>query len=183
MSMLSRLLHLVRLGRVSAVDDTGSVQRIQVTEAAPGADGSPAVVDAVPVLGLFGLASSPPLKSDVLVVRLYGGRTLSIALGTNHQPSRLRGLSPGDAALYDQRGAYVWLTPDGLVIDGAGLPATVRNVTTLRVEGEVRVTGDVVADCDGAAISLRALHDAYNAHKHGGVQAGGALTQTTDHPT
>lgn len=180
--MLARLLHMIRLGRVSAVDDAGPVQRIQVTEAGPGADGSPAVVDKVPMLGLYGLASSPPLKSDVLVLRLFGGRTLSVAIATNHQPSRLRDLAAGDSALYDERGAYVWLTPAGLLIDGHGLPARIRNVTTLTVEGAVRVTGDVIADCEGAAISLLDLAAAYNAHKHGGVQIGAAQTSTTDHP-
>ena len=103
--MIGRILNLLRLGRVTALDDSGPVQRLQVTEAGPGPDGTPAVIDNVPMLGLFGLASSPPLKSDILVLRLFGGRTLSIAVATNHQPSRLRGLQAGDAALYDERGA------------------------------------------------------------------------------
>lgn len=180
--MIGRILNLLRLGRVTALDDSGPIQRIQVTEAGPGPDGTPAVIDNVPMLGLFGLASSPPLKSDILVLRLFGGRTLSIAVATNHQPSRLRGLQAGDAALYDERGAYVWLTPAGLVIDGAGLPVTIRNVGKVTVEGDVEATGDVVSRSAGDRVSLNELADAYQAHKHTGVQPGGGTSGLTDHP-
>lgn len=179
-----RLLNMLRLGRVSAVDDTRAVQRVQVTEAGPGPDGSPAVVDDVAVLGLYGLASVAPLKSDVLVVRLFGGRSLSVAVGFNHQPTRLRGLSPGDTALYDVRGAYVRFTEAGLEIDGAGLPMTIRNVGgAVTIDAaQLRVTGDVLSRCDGEAVSLNDLADQYDAHGHTGVQPGAGTSGPTDHP-
>jgi phage gp45-like len=112
---------------------------------------------------------------------LGGHRSKTIAIGTNHQPSRLRNLSLGDSAQHDVRGAYIWLTENGLVIDGAGLPATIRNCGTVTVEGDVHVTGDIVSRFNGAPVSLNALRDAYHAHKRGGVQAGSASTGLTDH--
>lgn len=179
--LLARVLNMVRLGRVTAIDDSGSVQRVQVTEAGPGPDGTPAVVDNVAVLGLFGVASVPPLKSDVLVVRLFGGRSLTVAISTNHQPSRLRDLEPGDSALYDQRGAYLKMTAEGPVLDCAGLALKIRNFSTFIVEGDVQATGDMISRSAGGPVSLNTVADAYGAHKHQ-VLAVGSPTALTDHP-
>jgi phage baseplate assembly protein V len=177
-----RVLHMIRSGRITVVDDTGPVQRVQVDQGALGPDDARSIVDKVPFLGIFGFSSSPPIQSDVVVLRLGGTRSLTVAIGTNHQPSRLKGLGPGDSAQYDVRGAYIRLTAAGIIIDGAGLPMTIRNVGTMTLEGELHVTGDVVARSAGTAVSLNGLHDAYDAHKHTGVTAGAALSGTTDHP-
>lgn len=180
-SLASRILHGLGLGRVTVVDDTGVIQRIQVDQGPSGPDGARRVIDKVPFVGQFGLTSHPPVKSDVTIIRLAGNRTLGIAIGSNHQPSRLKNLKEGDAALYDVRGAFIWLTESGLVIDGAGLPMTIRNIGTLAVEGDLHVTGDVVSRSGGSPVSLNGLRDAYHAHKHPGVQTGSGSTSTTDH--
>jgi phage gp45-like len=144
------------------VDDSKVVQEIQFTRPySP--DGSAAVSDNVPVVGFFGLASNPPLQSDVIVVRLFGSRTLTVAIGTNNQAARLKNLAAGDSALYDVRGAYVWLTPAGPVIDAAGGDVVVQNAATVTVKASTKIrcetpllqcTGDVVANCDTGPISL-----------------------------
>jgi phage gp45-like len=171
-----RLLHMLLPGRMTLIDDSGSVQRAQADFGPKGAGGSLRIFDKLPVLNIFGFTSNPPAKSDVLAVFFEGDPTKGVVVASNHQPSRLKNLAPGDSAMFDVRGAYVWLTPDGLVIDAGGQKVRVQNAS------KIECTGDVVADCDGTAISLRALHDAYNAHKHGGVQTGGGVTGATDHP-
>jgi phage gp45-like len=152
-NVVARLLHAVSLGRITIVDDTGSIQKLQVT-GAPGSDGAQGVEDGVYRVAQFGLASNPPITSEVLVLHLWGNRTLSIAIGTNHQPSRLKNLGAGDSALYDVRGAYAWFKDDGLVIDAAGLAITVQNFSSCTVKGDLHVTGDVIADSEGSPISL-----------------------------
>lgn len=176
-------LHTVGQGWASLLDDTDFVQRLQVIEGVL-ADGQ-RVIDNVPNYQNFGFSSVPPLGSDILMVRLAGDRSMSFVVGVLHRDSRLRNLSPGDSAQYDVRGQKITITSEGIEIDGAGLdlPVTIKNVPKLRVEAiRIECTGDIVADVDGAAISLKALHDAYNAHGHPGVQAGGASTGGTDHP-
>ena len=168
--MIDRLLSMFGLARLTFLEDDGPVQRLQVEEGSVG-DGE-RVLDQVPFVGQFGFVSRPPLKSEVLLARFGGRRAASVAIGTNHQPSRLRGLAEGDAALHDARSAFMWLTPGGLVIDGAGLPATIRNVGTLTIEGDIRCTGDVVTRSAAAAMSVNGLHDAYHQHTHGLVKAG-----------
>ena len=174
--LANRLLHMLLPGRVTLIDDTGSVQRAQVDFGPKGAGGSLRIFDKMPVLSIFGFTSNPPAKSDLLAVFFEGDPTKGVVMASNHQSSRLKNLGAGDSAMFDVRGAYVWLTPNGLVIDAAGKKVRIQNAT------QIECTGDVVANVDGTPISLKALHDAYNAHKHTGVQTGGGTTATTDHP-
>ena len=68
-----------------------------------------------------------------------GDRTQTIALGTNHQPSRPKILKTGDSIQHDIRGAMVWLSEDGVIIDGAGLPMVIRNCPTLTVTATQKI--------------------------------------------
>ena len=149
----ARLLHLVSFGRITVLNDTGPIQTLQVQER-PGSDGTPSLTDGVLHVVHFGFTSSPPIGAEVVLVRPWGNRTITIALGTNHQPSRRKNLKPGDTAVYDVRGAYMWWQAGGLVVDGAGLPMTIQNVGALKVVGDLQVTGDVIAGYDGSAVSL-----------------------------
>lgn len=189
MQLGKRIAHMLGIGRIRTVDDSGALQLVQVDHGAL-ADGD-RITDKVPRLVQFGMVSHPPAGSEVIILRVAGNRSTGVALATNHQPSRLRNLNAGDSALHDVRGAYLWLTEDGPVIDAAGLDIVIRNAATVtivasdkvRIEApRLEVTGDVVSRCDDDPVSLNTLHDAYNAHRHGGVQAGSSSTETTDSP-
>ena len=143
--LVSRLLHLVSAGRITVVDDSGSVQKLQVSER-PGSDGSLGLTDGVLRIAQFGFSSSPPISSEVVLIRLWGNRTLTIAIGTSHQPSRPKNLSAGDAQLYSVRGQRVWLSNGTLIIDGAGQAIVLQNFTTCTVKGDLAVTGAISAD-------------------------------------
>ena len=179
--MTDSLLHVFGVARVTLADDSGPIQLLQVDEGPAGADAPQRLVDKVKRVAEFGFASVPPLTSEVLLVRIGGHRSQTLVVGSNHQPSRLKNLQPGDSALYDERGAYLWLTSAGLVIDAAGLDITIRNYGTLTADGDLHVTGDVISRSAGTHVSLNALRDAYDAHKHTGVAAGSSSTGNTDH--
>lgn len=173
----------IGVGQVTQVDDSKEAQLVQVTERAAGTGFADRPTDNVTRVTEFGFASHPPLNSEVLVIRRGGDRSQPIAIATSHRPSRPRDLGEGDAGIYDVRGAKVMLTADGLVIDCAGLPATIRNATTLRIEADrLEVTGDVVSRADGAQVSLNDLRDAYAAHHHTGVATGDGSSGLTDTP-
>jgi phage baseplate assembly protein V len=185
---------MLRVGRIKLVDDSGPIQRFQIFEGSLGNVGGDRLIDKVAHIAQFGFASSPPLDSEVMLVAPAGDRTQTIALGTNHQPSRPKILKAGDAILYDVRGAMVWLSADGIIIDGAGLPIVVRNSPTVTVTAVEKITLDApLTECtgnfkadrlltgDGSPIELGALRDAYNAHKHTGVATGSGSSGTTDH--
>lgn len=189
--LAQRLYHLLAHGRVTLTDDAGPVQLAQADFGPKGPNGSLRIFDKLPSIGRFGFTSRPPRTSEVLALFFEGDPSKGVVIGHNHQPSRLKNLGEGDAALYDVRGAYLWLTPTGLVIDAAGSHVRIQNADTVtvvatskvRVEApKIECTGDVVSRADGAPVSLNGLHDAYNAHKHTGVQTGGGATGATDHP-
>lgn len=177
------LTNLIGVGQVTSIDDSKEAQQLQVTERAEGSGFADRPIDDVTRVTEFGFASVPPLGAEALMIRRNGDRSQSLVIATNHRPSRARDLKPGDAGIYDVRGAKVMLTEDGLVIDCAGLPAVIRNATTVRIEADtLEVTGDVVSRADGTPVSLNDLRDAYAAHKHGGVDTGSGTSGTTDHP-
>jgi phage gp45-like len=151
--VVARVLHAINVARISFVNDGGVIQKLQVTERV-GPDGTPTTTDNVLRVVEYGLSSNPPIGSDVVVVRPYGDRTQTLALGTNHQASRPTGLSVGDSQLYSQRGQKVWLAGDALHVDGGGLPVLVENFSTCTVKGDLHVTGDVIANFGGAQVSL-----------------------------
>ena len=172
---------MLRPGRVTLVDDSGPIQRLQISEGSLQSYGGDRLIDQVPKVGHFGLISVPPIKSEILLIALAGDRTQTMAIGSNHQPSRPKNFQPGDAGIHDVRSQMITLTAAGVTIDAAGLQVTVRKASKVRCECDVETTGDVISRVDGTPVSLNALHDAYNAHAHPGVQSGGSSTGTTDH--
>jgi phage baseplate assembly protein V len=186
--MMGWLATVFGIGRLRLIDDSGPVQRAQVDQGAF-VDGARRLTDNVPIIGAFGFASAAPLGAEVLVVRCGADRSQSVGIATNHQDSRPRNLQPGDAALYDVRGRTVRLDADGMTIDAKNGPVKIVNATTVTIKAATKVrieapilecTGDIVAQADGTQVSLQALHDAYNAHVHTGVQTGTAKTGPTD---
>jgi len=89
----------------------------------------------VPRLAEYGFASNPPPGSDAVLVFYTGDRSNGVVVATGSQALRLKNLASGDSALYDSRGAYVWLTPNGIVINGNGGNVTVENAADVTVTG------------------------------------------------
>ena len=159
-----RVMFAVGRGRTTAVNDAGSVQKLQVVL------GALETRDNTPRLAEFGFTSNPPPSSDAVVLFVGGDRSNGVVIATGNQQYRLVGLASGDVAIYDSRGASVWLTPAGIVINGAGLPMQINNVPTMTQNGDLRVTGAVIAGFGtGDQVALQT-------HKHGGVQSGGSQT-------
>jgi phage baseplate assembly protein V len=193
--MMRWLANLFGFGRIAVIDDSGPLQLVQFVEGAIGDGMQDRVSDKVRRVTDFGFASSPPLGSEAIALRRAANRSHSVVFATSHRPSRPKNLKPGDAGIYDVRGAKVMLTADGLLIDCAGLPAAIQNASTVTIaasdkivlDGDVemtktlKVSGEITADGDGSAVGLGALRDAYNAHKHGDVKAGTDTSGGTDH--
>ncbi len=193
--MMSRIHSLFGIGSVTLADDSGDLQLVQITEGTAGKGIGARIMDRVRRVTEYGFFSVPPLGSEALIARRSGERTQSMVIATNHRASRPRGKKPGDAGVYNGvTGAIVELTADGLVIDCAGLPAVIRNASTITLQATgkitldaptVECTGNFRADAlltgDGTPIELGALRDAYNAHRHTGVSTGSGTSGTTDH--
>jgi phage baseplate assembly protein V len=173
--------NMVGVGTVTAADDSGQVQQLQITEHAAGSGFMARVLDGVARFFAFGFTSVPPLGSSVAMVRRGGSRACSMVLGINHGPSRPIGLQPGDTAMYDIRGTIIKLTADGLEISAAGLPIVIHNASKLTMDipevectGTFKAAGEITALTGGDEVALVALRDTYNDHDHGGIVRGSA---------
>jgi len=181
------LANLLGVGRATVVDDTGELQELQVNEKAYGSGFADRILDKVRRLTEFGFTSVPPVDAEVVMLRFGADRGASVVIATSHRPSRPRNLKPGDTAVYDVRGAILKFTETGTLLDCAGLPLVIQNASKITLDspeiditGDLKVVGNIVLETGGTSIDVKALHDAYNAHKHTGVQTGDGSTGTTD---
>ena len=180
-----RMRAVIGRGRISMVDDSGPVQTVQASLSAF------ELFNDIPRVVEFGLASCPPVASEAVFVFIAGDRSNGIVIGTNHQPSRMRNLAPGEAALYDVLGRSIYLKADGgIVIEAAGDAVTVNNATTvtinastevilntptLSVNGDIKATGKIT----DAVRSMADDRSIFDGHTHGGVGSG---SENTDPP-
>ncbi|EPT5240681.1 phage baseplate assembly protein domain-containing protein [Escherichia coli] len=186
--LFRRLVSLLSVGRVTAGDDSGVVQTVQVQ--------SPSEVRSdTPVLQQFGFSSVLPAGTDVVVMSLAGNRSSAVVVASGHQSYRINGLNSGEVVVYNQWGQYVRLGEDGIVVEASGQPVLVNSATTLEVTAtdgvtlktpSLKVTGDITDNCESNSTTLKALREAYNDHTHpvSGVESGGstvtsqAITET-----
>ncbi|EFJ5340427.1 phage baseplate assembly protein [Escherichia coli] len=174
--LFRRLVSLLSVGRVTACDDSGVVQTVQVQ--------SPSEVRSdTPVLQQFGFSSVLPVGTDVMVLSLAGNRSSAVVVASGHQSYRINGLRSGEVVVYNQWGQYVRLGEDGIVVEASGQPVTVNSATTLKVTAtdgvtletpSLKVTGDITDNCETNSTTLRTLREAYNTHTHpvSGVESG-----------
>ncbi|EFG2176078.1 TPA: phage baseplate assembly protein [Escherichia coli] len=176
--LFRRLVSLLSVGRVTAGDDSGVVQTVQVQ--------SPSEVRSdTPVLQQFGFSSVLPAGTDVVVMSLAGNRSSAAVVASGHQSYRINGLSSGEVVVYNQWGQYVRLGEDGIVVEASGQQVLVNSATTLEVTAtdgvtlktpSLKVTGDITDNCESNSTTLKALREAYNDHTHpvSGVESGGS---------
>ncbi|EHS3657155.1 phage baseplate assembly protein V [Escherichia coli] len=174
--LFRRLVSLLSVGRVTACDDSGVVQTVQVQ--------SPSEVRSdTPVLQQFGFSSVLPVGTDVMVLSLAGNRSSAVVVASGHQSYRINGLRSGEVVVYNQWGQYVRLGEDGIVVEVSGQPVTVNSATTLKVTATdgvtletplLKVTGDITDNCESNSTTLKTLREAYNTHTHpvSGVESG-----------
>ena len=82
--------------KITATDDSGPIHRAQIE-----VNGTPETLDDVAVMQFYGFAAHCPVNSDATAFFVSGQRSNAVVVGTNNQKSRLRGLEPGEVALYD----------------------------------------------------------------------------------
>ena len=127
--ILRRLQLLVGHGRITIGDDSGNVQvqQVQLSDRE--------VQDDVPRVAEYGFTSMPKAGCQAILVYVAGERSNGVILGTNDESSRLKGLEPGEVALYDDLGQSIHLTRSGIVINGAGLPIRFVNAPSISHDG------------------------------------------------
>jgi phage gp45-like len=167
-AQLDRLYRRVLMGvapvLITATNDTGPIHKAQIR-----VNDTPETIDNVGVMQIYGLASHAMTGSDATAVFIHGHRDNPVIVATGNQQHRLRGLQPGEVALYDNNGTVVKLAAGGnieITCTGAvkitapsvtiaakdGGNATVTLTGDLKVSGQITAAGDVHAgDSSGLA--------------------------------
>ena len=108
--IIGRLKNMISKAIVNAVVDSGQIQLIKVE----GLEGE--VIDNVERLQNFGHTSNPPEGGEVILACIGGNKDHPVAIVVDGGKYRLRGLKPGESALYDKTGSTVFLKEDGSIV-------------------------------------------------------------------
>lgn len=136
--MFRRVMMMIGRGRLTAVNDSGAVQLVQIRL------GTDEVRDNTPRVLDYGISSSAPPGSDAVVLFVGGDRSNGAVIGTNHQGSRPRNLKVGEVIIYDDQGQIIHITRTGIVITAPG--------KKVRIEGkdiDLHATNSWSWDVDG----------------------------------
>lgn len=182
MNMLSRALApisrrvrlMVARAVVTAIGDAGKIQSAQVKLL----DGE--VRDGIEILHQYGFTSIPNGKPEGLYFSVGGDRDHGVLICVADRQFRLKSLAAGEVALYDDLGQAVHLTRDGIVVDGAGLPITIKNAPHVRMETDMlQVTGEIMDRCDSDGRTLESMRSVYDGHTHHENDGGGETNAPT----
>lgn len=191
-----RVLLMIGRGTVTLTNDDGPVQlvQIQVNELE--------TIDAVPRVAEFGFSSVVPHGTDISFKSIAGDRRNSVAVATNDQKSRPRGLNPGESMLYSEDGKQIYLTATGgIVVDAKGQPVVIIDASdvTVNCTGKFKVvapggvefdtpnvtsTGDITDNtATGNVQSMKASRATFDEHDHDIKEVqGGSSTLTSERP-
>lgn len=160
---LNRLAARIRISAtraiVALINDANGLQAAQVTTLAD-------TVRDAERLQNYGLTSVPLSGAEGVALALGGSTDHTVVICVDDRRYRLKGLSAGEVALYDDMGHRVHLTRTGIVINGGGHPVTITNTPKMRVEGEIEATGGIKDLCDSSGKSMAQIRQTYNGHKH-----------------
>lgn len=140
--MLGRIQLMIGRAVIAAVDDAAQAQALQVELLEGEAH------DGVERFAGYGFTSHPHAGAEALVAFVGGLRSHGVIVAVEDRRYRLKGLAAGEVAIFDDQGAKVHLTRDGIVISSE---AKVRiEAPTVEVEADtVTITADsasIIAD-------------------------------------
>lgn len=159
-----RLAHRLRLVVARAVlglvNDAAKLQAVQVTLQ------EGVVRDKVEHFQSYGLTSVTHAGAEGVALAVGASTDHTVVIAVDDRRYRLRGLQTGEVALYDDMGHKVYLTRNGIVIDGAGQLVKMQNLSKLRVEAGIDSTGEIKDLCDSGGKTMSSMRTVYNGHNH-----------------
>lgn len=164
-----RIGNMLARGTVSAVNGGKKLRTLQIRMM------SGETKDNVEHFEPYGFTSEVKPGSEPIAAFFDGDRSHGVVLVVADRRYRLTGMQSGEVALYDDQGQKVYLTRDGIVIDGAGKPLVIQNVPTATVKSATKVrletpllevTGEVKDKCDSSGKTMSGMRATYNGHTH-----------------
>jgi phage baseplate assembly protein V len=155
---------------VALVDDAGDHQALQLEPL------DDEVLDAVPRVQEYGLASYPKAGAQAVFVAALGSRDAAIVVVVGDHRYRLKGLEEGEVALYDDQGQVILLARDGIhVTTPLDFSVNAGGNMALHADGTMAITSTGALTVNGSAVNLGGAGGAGVA-RIGDAVAGGVIT-------
>lgn len=179
-----RTMLTVRRGRIALVDDSGTIQKVQL------APSGLETRDNLPRLAEYGLASNPPAGTDALIANIGGDPSNGAVVGTNHQGTRPKNLAAGETQLYNgPAGTSLYLANGQIVLNANGQPVNVSGATIVTITAATEIIadtplfkcrGDILDNYGTNARTMAGMRAVANGHTHKvvNVQTGGSTIET-----
>lgn len=173
-------LALPRIGIVTSVDTRAGSYCAKVKIQPEGIETGFLPISSQFVGNGWGLHLPPVLEAQAIVVFAEGDIENGIIVGFLYSNKALSLAAPaGDAWLVHTSGSSLKFNADGTVTVNA--PAGFKVTGNTEITGTLKVTSDVTDNSGSNAQTMKSHRDAYNAHKHSGVQTGGGTSGVSDH--
>lgn len=139
----------IRRGRVNIVDDTGAVQKIQLTISAD------ELRDNTPKLAVYGFCSNPLPGADAVIAYVGGDQSNGVVIATGDQRYRLLNLRPGESGMHDNLGQKIYLSQAGIEITSPGTSTSGNLVAGTGASGSFTTpTGQIVTVQNGIITNI-----------------------------
>lgn len=133
-TFIQRLLRSTRLmitkGIVKQVDDSGGLQRLQVTGL------KDEVLDNRDRYQEYGFTSNPLPGAQEITASIGGNRSNTVIIAVDDRRYRLKAMAPGEVALYDDQGQVIHIKRNGIEVTG--------NNILLQTDGVCRIDADIL---------------------------------------
>ncbi len=156
--LTSRIMSVAARGEVKRVNNSPRMQTVQTSLL------KNELRDGLEHPENYGFTSHPKPGAECFALFFGGNRDHGIAIVVADRRFRVQTLAEGEVAIYDDLGQTVHLTRAGLQVTS---PTSVTvTAPSVRIEGDLEVTGDVTDQADSTALSMADMRDTYNVHTH-----------------
>ena len=168
--LANRIFMLFGKALINTVDDTTAIQLVKISGLAD------EVQDKIERVQNFGFTSNPPEGSESLVACIGGNRDHTVVIASDSSEHRKKNLKPGETAVYDKNGNYIYLKEDGSVEISASGGVVIDG--DVQINGNLTVSGDIetMGNVSTALTDLNGLYADFLIHTHGGVTVGSGVT-------
>lgn len=158
--LANRLRLAVARAVVSLVNDATKLQSVQV-QLQEGV-----VRDKAEHFQAYGFTSVAHPGAEGVALSVAGSTDHTVVINVADRRFRMTGLQSGEVAMHDDLGHSIYLTRNGIVINGAGHQLLMTNLAKLRVEAPIESTSDIKDRCDGAGKTMASMRTTFNGHTH-----------------
>lgn len=177
--MVQRLFGLIGRGRVTRANSAQQQQQLQLVLTVD------ELKDEVEHAEAFGFTSCPEAGAEALALFLGGDRSNGVVISVCDRRYRVRGLMPGESAVYNAAGHTIVLYKDRIEVTAPRIVLSasdevVADTPLLKVTGRIEAAGDIADNTAGSGSTLAAVRAAHNDHSHKENNVTGGSTDQPD---